>query len=223
MRNINSTKKISLSLFANLSAVFFLCIFFAFSVNAAQETEARQILEKSVNSILDDIKTPAYSNPATRMEILPKIENTVKNIFDFSEFSSRTVGPRWRTFSPEQKKAFSDAFADLLFATYLNKISGYNGEKIAYTGEISDGKRVEIRTVINLSDGRQIPVAYRMLPKDGTWRVYDVIIESISLIRNYRTQFQDILNTDSPEQLISKVEAKAKEMSKSGAQNASVN
>lgn len=214
--------KISSKFFAKAAIAFMLCAFFAFSAYAAQESDARQVLENSVNSILNDIKTPAYSNPATRKEILPKIENTVKNIFDFSEFSSRTVGPKWRSFSPQQKKAFSDAFADLLFATYLNKISSYNGEKIAYTGDISDGKRVEIRTVITLSDGRQIPVAYRMLPKDGTWRVYDVIIESISLIKNYRTQFQDILNTGTPEQLIARVEAKAQEMSKNEPQNASV-
>lgn len=214
MSNIKVSKKISSNLLSYFAIAFALYMFFPFSAHATPETEARQVLENSVNSILDDIKSPAYSNPATRKEILPKIENTVKNIFDFSEFSSRTVGPRWRTFSPEQKKAFSDAFADLLFATYLNKISSYNGEKIAYTGEVGDGKRVEIRTVLTLSDGRQIPIAYRMLPKDGTWRVYDVIIESISLIKNYRTQFQDILNTGSPDQLISRVKAKAQEMSK---------
>lgn len=185
------------------------------TVYAQPGAEARNTLERSVTAILDDIKNPEYANPATRSQIIPKIEGTVREIFDFNEFSARTVGPRWRTFTPAEKTNFSNAFANLLFATYLNKITGYNGEQIEYTGETvsPDGKRVEVKTVITMKDGRSTPVSYRMLPKDGKWRVYDVIIENISLVKNYRTQFQDILNTATPEQLIKRVEEKAKEVS----------
>ena len=124
------------------------------------------------------------------------------------------MGPRWHTFTPEQKKAFSDAFADLLISTYVNKIDGYNGEQVLYTGEVASAKgdRVEVRSVITMKDGKKVPVAYRMLPKNGKWMVYDVLIENISLVKNYRTQFQDILNTDSPENLIARIKAKAVEV-----------
>ena len=153
-------------------------------------------------------------NPATRRPIRQQIEDEVLHIFDFGEFSSRTVGPRWRTFTPAQKKAFSDAFADLLISTYVNKIDGYNGEQVLYTGEVASekGDRVEVRSVITMKDGKKVPVAYRMLPKNGKWMVYDVLIENISLVKNYRTQFQDILNTDSPENLIARIKAKAVEV-----------
>ena len=109
---------------------------------------------------------------------------------------------------------FSDAFAELLLNTYLNKVTGYNGEQVAYVGEVAapDGKRVEVQTVITMKDGKKTPVNYRMLPKDGSWRVYDVIIENISLVKNYRTQFQVILNTATPDQLTAKVLEKANEV-----------
>lgn len=197
-------------------ALFFFCAlsFSAQTGRANAPSAARQTLENAISHILDTLKNPAYANPATRQPLRQQIEKEVKSIFDFSEFSSRTVGPRWKTFSPEEKRNFSDAFANLLFNTYLNKITGYNGEQAIYTGEVSspDGKLVEVRTAIALSDGRRIPVSYRMLLKDGQWRVYDVIIENISLVKNYRTQFQDILNSASPQQLIDRINSRTKEV-----------
>lgn len=181
---------------------------------AQSPEQARQTLQNSVTRILDDIKNPDYVNPATRGPLRRQIEDEVYHIFDFGEFSSRTVGPRWKTFGEDVKKRFSDAFANLLFNTYLNKITGYNGEQVDYTGEMAspNGKRVEIRTVITMKDGKKTPVNYRMMYKDGGWRVYDVIIENISLVQNYRTQFSDILNTASPEQLIERINARAREI-----------
>ena len=181
---------------------------------AQANSPARQALETATNRILDFIKNPDYVNPATRRPIRQQIEDEVLHIFDFGEFSSRTVGPRWHTFTPAQKKAFSDAFADLLISTYINKIDGYNGEQVLYTGEVASAKgdRVEVRSVITMKDGKKVPVAYRMLPKNGKWMVYDVLIENISLVKNYRTQFQDILNTESPENLIARIKAKAVEV-----------
>lgn len=180
----------------------------------APSSPARQALETATNRILDCIKNPDYVNPATRGPLRQRIEDEVLHIFDFKEFSSRTVGPRWRGFTPQQQKEFSDAFADLLISTYVNKIDGYNGEQVVYAGEVSSaaGDRTEVRTVITMKDGKKVPVSYRMLPKDGLWRVYDVLIENISLVKNYRTQFQDILNSASPDQLIARVRAKAREV-----------
>ncbi|MBD5557319.1 MAG: ABC transporter substrate-binding protein [Desulfovibrio sp.] len=180
----------------------------------AADAGPRQTLETAITRVLDEIKNPDWVNPATRGPLRQRIEDEVYHAFDFGEFSSRTVGPRWRSFTPEQKKRFSDAFAELLLNTYLNKVTGYNGENVAYVGEMAspDGKRVEVRTVITMKDGRKIPVNYRMLPKDGSWRVYDVIIENISLVKNYRTQFHDILNSATPDQLIERVLEKAHEV-----------
>lgn len=201
-------RRITIALCAFLLALVLL------PVGAQANSPARQALETSTNRILNFIKNPDYVNPTTRGPIRQQIEDEVLHIFDFSEFSSRTVGPRWRNFTPEQKREFSNAFADLLINTYLNRIDGYNGEQVLYTGEVSSAKgdRTEVRTVVTMRDGKKVPVAYRMLPKDGKWLVYDVLIENISLVKNYRTQFQDILNTDSPENLIARIKAKAMEV-----------
>ena len=159
---------------------------------ALAASPARQALETSISRILASIKNPDYVNPTTRGPLRQQIEDEVLHIFDFGEFSSRTVGPRWRTFSPDQQRRFSDAFAELLINTYLNKIDGYNGEQVLYTGETvsPEGRRVEVQTLITMKDGKKVPVAYRMLPKRGSWFVYDVLIENLSLVKNYRTSFR---------------------------------
>ena len=181
--------------------------------STAHASTARDTLEKSVTAILDCIKDPAYTNAATRPAQREKIAGLVRQIFDFQEFAIRTAGPRWKTFTPDQQKRFTDAFADLLLTTYISKVDGYNGEQVAYTGEVGNKEqtRMEVRTVVTLGDGNKGPVAYRMMLKNGAWRCYDVLIENLSLVMNYRTQFQDILAKAAPDELIARVQAKAKE------------
>lgn len=201
-------RNLTLSLFTLLVGLAFLV---AAPAQAQPGQEARQTLDTAINRVLSTIRNPDYVNPATRGPLRRQIEDEIYHIFDFGEFSSRTVGPRWKSFSETEKKEFSDAFADLLLNTYLNRITGYNGETVTYNGETvsPEGDKVEVRTTISLRDGKKVPVSYRMLNKNGHWRVYDVIIENISLVKNYRTQFQDILNTATPEQLIRQVKEKA--------------
>ena len=179
---------------------------FAPAADAAEASPARKALEVSISRVLDCIKNPDYVNPATRPPLRRQIEDEVYH----------TVGPRWKEFSAAQKKSFSNAFADLLLTTYLNKVDGYNGEQVAYTGEIANAAktRVEVRTEITMKDGTRVPVAYRMMAKDNSWRVYDIIVENLSLVKNYRTQFQDILTSGTPDELIARVKAKAEEVRK---------
>lgn len=204
---------------ALIAAFLFLC-FLPLTANAQPAAQARQALDASINRILSTLRNPDYGNPATRGPLRRQIEDEVRHIFNFTEFSSRTAGPRWKTFSENQKKEFSDAFADLLLNTYLNRITGYNGETMTYSGETvsPNGDRVGVKTVLALRDGKKIPVEYRMLEKNGRWYVYDVIIENISLVKNYRTQFQDILNTATPDQLIARVREKAAQIIAQGQQ-----
>lgn len=196
-------------LFSLAACVCCLAVF----TSAAHAATARETLEKSVTAILDCIKDPAYANAATRPAQREKIAGLVRQVFDFQEFAVRTAGPRWKTFTPDQRQRFTDAFADLLLTTYISKVDGYNGEQVAYTGEVGNKEqtRMEVRTVVTLGDGKKVPVAYRMMLKNGAWRCYDVLIENVSLVKNYRTQFQDILAKAAPDELIARVQAKAKE------------
>lgn len=189
--------------------LMFVCVSLAHAASPA-----RNALEHAVDAILICVTDPDYAKAETRPALRERIKTAIYAIFDFEEFSSRTVGTSWRDFTPEQRQAFTNAFATLLFSTYLDRVNGYNGERVIYTGEVASdaGDRVEVRTLLTLKDNKAVPVDYRMLPKGGTWRVYDVLIEGISLVKNYRTQFQDILSKGKPDELIARVLERARIM-----------
>ena len=170
-------------------------------------------IRQTVDDVLNIIKNPDMQDPAKKQPLLKKVEEHIITIFDFLEFSARTVGPKWRTFTPNQKKNFEDAFADLLRATYVDKLENYSGEKVDFTGEImgSKGDKAEVQSSIVINN-KIIPVAYRLLVKNNEWKVYDVRIENVSLIENYRGQFKDILLKGDAEELIQKVQEKAHEI-----------
>ena len=187
-----------------------LCLAVALPAQAAQLT-ARQTAEEGAGRILALLNDPAFKNPETKMTIRQKVEEEILALFDFEEFSTRTVGPSWKKFTPQQKEEFKNAFTDLLRNTYIDTLDEYNGEKVEFTGETSsnNGKRVEIQ--MNFLAQQVHPVAFRMLEKNNRWVVYDVLIEGISMIKNYRDQFRDILAKGDPQTLIERVKAKAEE------------
>ena len=205
-----------------LFVLYFICssLFFTTTSFASNVADAEKILQSSVTQIMNDIQSEKYRNSSTRPSVVAKIKTQVYSIFDFEEFTMRTVGMHWKKLNINQKKDFTDAFAALLFATYLSRIDDYNKnakgntETIAYAGMTSgnNGTRVEVRTVLTLNNNQKLPMNYRMLPKKGAWRVYDVIIENVSLVKNYRTQFYDALQNDSPEKLIQLIRAKTQEI-----------
>lgn len=177
----------------------------------AAQSEARQELEKTINEVLAQLEKPELKNPATRNTVLSRVEVIVRRLFSFEELSMRTVGPEWKNLNPDQKQRFTAAFETLLRESYLEKLDGYNGEQVSYLGETSSAKgdRVEIQTSVNIKN-KPVPVNYRMLKK-GRWVVYDVIIEGVSMVQNYRSQFQSILAQNGPEKLIEQVRIKAEE------------
>lgn len=205
-----------MKLIRKIIPLFLILYFVAISNIHANEniSAAKQNLDHSFNKILNLIKDPKFSDPADRSETLKNIEKEVKNLFNFKEFSARSSGKAWNNFTDKQKEEFTNAFADLLIYTYLSKIKNYNGEQIFYTDSriSSSGKLVEIGTIIELNNGRKIPVAYRMLVTNNVWLVYDVIVERISLVKNFRTQFHDILSNKNADELIALIKTKAQEV-----------
>ena len=189
--------------------LLFLCIVTGAANASDPKEEARKALEANLQQVLLLVKDPAISDPLQQSVIISKIENIVQNFFDYEEFSARTVGRKWRTFSNDQRKKFVSAFADLLRATYLERIEGYNGNGVQFVGERMNkkGDKVEVLTTLDLA-GNPVPVNYRMLYKQS-WKVYDVIVEGVSLVKNYRTQFKTILQKESPDALITRVQERA--------------
>lgn len=199
--------------------VFALCaVLLAASTDAlaSSELDAKATLKQSLDNVFATLNNPRYSDGANREELLDTIEEIVGHIFDYDEFSARTVGKKWHSFNPDQQKRFSKAFADLLRATYIERIKAYTGNGVTYLGERSStkGDKVEVQTHLDY-EGKSVPVDYRMLQKDH-WVIYDVIIEGVSLVKNYRTQFHELMsdnNTDA-EALIAIVQSRAAEVRK---------
>ncbi|MEJ2642056.1 MAG: ABC transporter substrate-binding protein [Desulfosarcinaceae bacterium] len=160
-------------------------------------------------AILND---PAYKDGSHKAEQREKIWQSISGIFDFNEISMRAVARNWRKFSPEERKTFADVFSKFLGNTYVDKIQGeYHNEKIVYVGqEILKKGRALAKTVIK-RETLEIPVDYRLKLADGQWRVYDVAVEGISLVKNYRTQFTQLLKKESPAVLIKRLEKKLAE------------
>lgn len=162
-----------------------------------------------VVKVLDDAELK--NKPRERRTVVRKI---AEDIFDFNETAKRSLGRHWQQRTPAERKEFVDLFADLLERSYLSKIELYNGEKIVYAGDTVDGEQATVRTrLITRQGGAEIPVDYRMVRQNGRWIVYDVIIEGVSLIANYRTQFNKIIQTSSYQELVRKMKSKQAEFS----------
>jgi len=125
--------------------------------------------------------------------------------------AKRSLGPNWRERTPEERDRFVALFRELLENSYLGKIESYQGEEIRYGKETVDGPYAEVKTLVVTSKGQEIPVDYRMLEDDGRYRIYDVVVEGISLVGNYRSQFNSILQKSSFGELIDKLRATIKE------------
>ena len=173
----------------------------------APSDQLRTQIER-VLKVLDDAGLKKEAKARDRRVEVRKI---AEDIFDFSETAKRSLGRHWAQRSQGEKDEFVSLFADLLERSYISKIELYGGEKIAYTGDSIDGDQASVRTKIVTKQGSEIPIEYRMLKKGDRWLVYDVIIEGVSLVSNYRTQFNKIIQTSSFQELVKKMKTKQEE------------
>ncbi len=139
------------------------------------------------------------------------VRRIADRIFDFRETARRALGLNWRGLTDQQREEFVPLFRKLLERTYVSKIEAYRGEKIVYTGEYLDGDDATVRTRLITPQGTDIPIDYFLLRQGDRWRVYDVSIEGISLIDNYRSQFNEIIRTSSYQELVSRLKTRLQE------------
>ncbi len=159
-------------------------------------------VKENVNRVLDVLRDPALQGEANKEAKEKKIESVADQMFDYIALSRLTLGRSWREFNKEQQKEFVSLYRGILEKAYMDKILSYTDEKVLFDKEmmLSENK-AEVQTRI-ITKSAEIPINYRVYLKDGQWRVYDVIIEGISLIKNYRTQFREILVNNPPEEVL---------------------
>ena len=160
-------------------------------------------VRRSVDEVLKIVQSQP-DGPARRTAV----RQAANRLFDFEETAKRALGPHWQQRTPAEREEFVRLFSDLLEAAYVGKIDLYQGEKITYVGETVDGDQATVKTRIVTKQGNEVPVDYRLLREKDGWRVYDVIIEGVSLVANYRTQFNKIIQTFSYDDLVKRMRAK---------------
>lgn len=180
---------------------------YAIPVCAGAPTDA---VQGTVNRVLDVLKDPKMKGPAAKEAKTERLRVIYKDMFDEMEFSKRTLARNWSKFTPDQRRAFVDLFEQVLEKTYLDKILDYSNEKIVFFKETAVGDdKAEVQSRI-VTSSKEIPMDYRMINKNGKWKVYDVVVENVSLVQNYRTQFNEILANGTPENLLETLRKKVK-------------
>jgi len=191
-------------------AVVAVLILFALSIPVYAGAPMATV-EANVKKVLDILRDPKLKGASAKEIKKEKLRVIYKGMFDEMEFSRRTLSRNWAKLNPDQQKEFVALFEQILEKAYIDKILDYSNEKVDFYKEnIVADNQAEIQTKI-VTSSKEIPIFYRVTLKDGNWRVYDVVVENVSLVQNYRTQFNDILASKSPEQLLEILRKKVKE------------
>jgi phospholipid transport system substrate-binding protein len=169
-------------------------------------------LKGAVERVLKTLDDPTFKSEGRLSERRVAVRKIANEIFDFGEIAKRSMARHWQPLSEAQRSEFVGLFADLLERSYISKIETYGGEKIQYTAERADGEFATVSTKIITKNGTEVPVDYRMIKRSDRWLVYDVSIEGVSLVSNYRTQFNKIIQTTSYTELVSKLRNKQDEL-----------
>jgi len=167
-------------------------------------------VQTNVNKVLEVLRDPKLKAAAAKEMRKETLRHIYERMFDDVELSKRTLGRNWNSLNTAQRQEFVVLFEQVLEKAYIDRILAYTDEKIIFTREtmVSD-TQAEIQTKV-ITSSKEIPISYRALLKNGRWKVYDVVIENVSLVLNYRTQFNDILVKNTPDQLIEILRKKVK-------------
>jgi phospholipid transport system substrate-binding protein len=155
----------------------------------------------------DQVMKVLESRTMTAPERLEAVRAVASDAFDVSETAQRALGLHWQQRTPAERQEFVQVFRSLLEQTYLSRIGEFGGERIKYVSERIDGDRAIVRAVIVTKNGTEVPVESRLLRKADRWLIYDVLIENISLIASYRSQFDRVIRTASYPELIRRLKA----------------
>jgi len=177
-------------------------------VVVSAEGSAIDAVRTSVDGILDILKKGDTMDKATRRSAMEAI---IDERFDFRAMSQRTLATNWKKASDAEKQEFTDLFSQLIQSSYVGKLEAYTNETVEYVAEKAKGRKALVETMIKTASA-DIPLNYKMYSKDGNWLVYDVIIEGVSLISNYRSSYQTIVKQEGFDGLMAKMKAKIKEL-----------
>jgi phospholipid transport system substrate-binding protein len=170
----------------------------ASAVWAGQPTDQ---LRAYTDQVLKVLQNPALSLPDRR----EAVRHLAEEVFEVSETAKRALGQHWMQRTPAEREEFVKLFANLLEQTYISRIDEFGGEKLTYVSELIDGDRATVKARITTRTGTDVPVESRLVQKESRWLIYDILIENLSLISNYRSQFDRVIRTTSYDELVKRL------------------
>lgn len=187
------------------------CVCLCWTAGTALAANALPQVKETVDKVIEVSKDKNLKKPGKAAERRALIRKVISERFDFEEMAKRSLAVYWQQRTPQERAEFVRLYTDLLERSYMKKIEGYNDEKVIYIDEVIDGSYAVVKTKIVTRRNVEIPIHYRLLAKGKKWEVYDVSIEGVSLVNNYRTQFNKIIRTSSYQDLVKKMKNKQAE------------
>jgi len=178
---------------------------------------ATEAVKSSINEVIQILEDKELKKPGRAEERRRKLEQVIGNRFSYEEMAKRALGAPWKELNEAERKEFVELFQRLLSKSYAGKIEGYSGEQIQYLNERHADEYAEVRTKI-VSGKTEIPLDYRLLQIAGDWRVYDVVVDGVSLVDNYRGQFTKIIRESSYKGLVEQLRKKSESVTSPASQ-----
>ena len=165
-------------------------------------------IKSTVDQVIQILTNPQLQGEGKKQERRKRLREAIFFRFDFWEMAQRSSGAHWQRRTPEEQTQFIKVFSDLLEQTYVDRIESYNDEKFIYANERIDGRYAEVGSKMRTSKGEEFTINYKLHRVGEDWRVYDLVIENVSLMNNYRSQFNRILTNSTYDELVSRIKAK---------------
>jgi phospholipid transport system substrate-binding protein len=187
--------------------MFLLSAVWLSAIGIATAGEPTDLVRQTTDQVLKILEDPQFQTPNRQAERQERLHKIAEQVFDWQEMARRALAVHWRERTPQEQQEFVRLFRDLVEGTYINRLESAIHEKreIQYAAEQVDGPRATVKTNVVTRRNQQVPIEYRLHKADGRWLIYDVLVEGISLVNNYRSQFNRIITSSSYNELVQKM------------------
>jgi phospholipid transport system substrate-binding protein len=175
----------------------------------AQAGEPLDLVRAAVDKAIQTLKDPKLQSQDKKRERIDRLREALNPIFDYEEMAKRALGTHWRRRTPAEQEEFVKLFRNFLERIYSDKIDLYGGEKVRFGREVVDKDFAQVESTLVKPKGEEIAVNYKLRQTNGQWKVYDAVVENISIVNNYRSQFDRIISSSSYEELVKRLHEKA--------------
>lgn len=194
---------------SRLTLLFPLIAFILFATVVAYGGEPLDVIKSAADEAIAVLKDPRLKSADRKSERIARLKHIINPIFDYQEMAKRTLGPHWRRRTPAEQEEFAELFRAFLERIYSDRVDLYAGERFLFGREVLDQEYAEVESKIINAKGEESNVLYRLRRSDGKWKVYDAVVENISIVNNYRSQFDRVISKSSFEELKKMLREKA--------------